>query len=67
MDEFLVRVTGNTSITYIMPSHSKVTSVGCLLKDTPPVELTSATQGTIAGKSFVDPNVTSMLLTQVAS
>lgn len=51
----------------IMPSHSKVTSAGYLLKDTPPVELISATQGTVAGKSFVDPNVTGKLLTQVAS
>lgn len=40
---------------------------GYLLKDTPRAEVIRAIRGTVAGQSFVDPQVTRKLLRQVAS
>ncbi len=37
-------------------------AAGYLLKDTPPEDLIEAIRGTVAGKSFVDPNVAGKLL-----
>jgi DNA-binding NarL/FixJ family response regulator len=42
-------------------------AAGYLLKDTPRVEVIKAVRGTVAGQSFVDPQVTGKLLQQVAS
>jgi DNA-binding NarL/FixJ family response regulator len=42
-------------------------AAGYLLKDTPRVEVIKAVRGTIAGQSFVDPQVTGKLLQQVAT
>ncbi len=42
-------------------------ALGYLLKDTPRAEVLKAIRGTIAGQSFVDPQVTGKLLQQVAS
>jgi DNA-binding NarL/FixJ family response regulator len=39
---------------------------GYLLKDTPPSELIKAIQGTVAGQSFVDPNVAGKILSGYA-
>jgi DNA-binding NarL/FixJ family response regulator len=41
-------------------------AAGYLLKDTPRVGLVKAIEGTVAGQTFVDPNVAGKLLTQVA-
>ncbi len=41
-------------------------AAGYLLKDTPPSELLAAIHGTMAGRSYVDPGVTGMLLGNVA-
>ena len=41
-------------------------AVGYLLKDTPPTELLAAIHGTMAGRSYVDPGITGMLLHNVA-
>lgn len=41
-------------------------AAGYLLKDTPPAELLAAIHGTMAGRSYVDPGVTGMLLNNVA-
>ena len=40
---------------------------GYLLKDTPPDELIDAIKGTLKGKSYIDPNIGSKVLTQIAS
>jgi len=40
---------------------------GYLLKDTPPEELLKAIQGTVSGKSYIDPNVTSKIIKKVSS
>lgn len=40
---------------------------GYLLKDTPPEELLKAIQGTVEGKAFIDPNVTSKIIKKVSS
>jgi len=42
-------------------------AAGYLLKDTPRAEVIKAVRGTVAGQSFVDPQVTGKLLQQVAS
>ena len=42
-------------------------AAGYLLKDTPRAEVIKAVRGTVAGQSFVDPQVTGKLLRQVAS
>jgi NarL family two-component system response regulator LiaR len=42
-------------------------AAGYLLKDTPPRDLIDAIKGTVAGKSYVDPNVTGKLLSNIAS
>ncbi len=41
-------------------------AAGYLLKDTPPGELIAAIKGTVSGKAFVDPSVTSKLLSEVS-
>lgn len=41
-------------------------AAGYLLKDTPPAQLLEAIHGTVAGRSYVDPNVTGKLLDSVA-
>jgi NarL family two-component system response regulator LiaR len=41
-------------------------AAGYLLKDTPPNELIAAIKGTVSGKAFVDPSVTSKLLSEVS-
>ncbi len=40
---------------------------GYLLKDTPPVQLITAIKGTMEGKSYIDPKVTSKVINQVTS
>ena len=42
-------------------------AAGYLLKDTPRAEVIKAVRGTVAGQSFVDPQVTGKLLQKVAS
>lgn len=42
-------------------------AAGYLLKDTPRAGLLKAIEGTVAGQTFVDPNVAGKLLTQVAN
>lgn len=40
---------------------------GYLLKDTPPVELLKAIEGTVSGKAFIDPAVTAKVIQRVSS
>jgi len=42
-------------------------AAGYLLKDTPPTELIAAIKGTVAGKSYIDPNIAGKVLSSVAS
>ncbi|MBU0511319.1 MAG: response regulator transcription factor [Chloroflexi bacterium] len=42
-------------------------AAGYLLKDTPPDELIAAIKGTVAGKSYIDPNIAGKVLSSVAS
>lgn len=40
-------------------------AAGYLLKDTPPAEIIAAIKGTVAGKSYLDPNIAGKVLTSV--